>query len=475
MPALALHSFFKAIEIPTSLRGQPLDGWQTSARLSAVLDRFGIRVLGDLHGRKVVDFAWERNCGPKTLYELDLLARRARFRNGKASCTGHQRGCAHAARMPAHSFSATGGEEASAKTQEDAASFAIPESVCHLSFNELPITTRLANVVRLIGTRTLGDLNGRSAFELLQYKACGWRTLSEIQQLIERAVSREFDLGQIEQATAVGELLSLLEQGLAKLPLRDRQFVLARIGAEIRGARSPGADLLCLTYAEIGRRYGLTRARVHKVFANTLKSLRKIWGPRVPRLLEVIKWRCLSTICPLTPQLLRKWIDSPAASSSRPMTRDFLNSFRLSMEAHVRLIAALDKSIPCWPETNHKLRRIDDPIGQFDLTLAQVVSEAGGHISVAEAYRKLSQPGGRDYRRLTIQNFLWMLCGVESTVVEFKDPEIPIIRLRPSNNENLRAQVRTGQLSAAQETGLEAIPFFSAKSIVRECAGIGPR
>jgi hypothetical protein len=85
MPALALHSFSKPIEIPVGLRNQPLDAWQTSARLSTVLERFGIHVLGDLHGRKVVDFAWEKNCGPKTLYELDLLARRARFRNGTAS------------------------------------------------------------------------------------------------------------------------------------------------------------------------------------------------------------------------------------------------------------------------------------------------------------------------------------------------------------------------------------------------------
>jgi hypothetical protein len=308
MPALALHSFSRAIEIPARLHNQPLDAWQTSARLTTLLSRFGIRVLGDLHGRKVVDFAWEKNCGPKTLYELDLLARRAQSQNGKASCNGNRRGCVHASHTPSHGFSATGAERATAKMQQDAASFAIPESICHLSFSELPITTRLANVVRAIGARSLGDLNGRSAFEMLQYKACGWGTISEIQQLIERAGSGEFDVRQMEETTAPAELLSLLEQGLAKLSLRDRQFVLARIGGEIGSARSPGADLLCPSYEEIGRRYGLTRARVHKVFANTLDSLRKIWGPRVPRLLEVIKWRCLSTICPLTPQLLGKWL-----------------------------------------------------------------------------------------------------------------------------------------------------------------------
>src|SRR5439155_22056911 len=158
----------------------------------------------------------------------------------------------------------------------------------------------------------------------------------------------------------------------AKLQLRERQFILARIGAQTRSGSSPGADLPFLTYAEIGRRYGLTRARVHKVFANTLDNLRKIWGPRVPRLLEVIKWRCLSTICPLTPQLLSKWVDSPAAFSQRQTARDYFSTFRLPREAHVRLIAALDKTIPCWLETNHKPQRIDGSIEQFDLAVAQI-------------------------------------------------------------------------------------------------------
>ena len=430
VPALALHSFSQAIEIPTSLRDQPLDEWQTSARLTALLSRSGIRVLGDLHGRKVVDFVWEKNCGPKTLYELDLLARRARFRNGKTSCNGHRRGHAH----PSHDVAATGGERAAAGMQEDGASFAIPESICHLSFNELPITRRLANVVRTMGARRLGDLNGRGCFELLQYKQCGWSTISEIQQLIERAVSGEFDITQIEEVNAPAELSSLLEQALAKLPLRERQFVLARIGAQPGNSRSPGADLLCPSYAEIGRRYGLTRARVHKVFVNTLDSLRKTWGPRIPRLLEVIKWRCLSTISPLTPQLLERWINSAEVSARRVMTRDnFSGCCRLSAQARVRLIAALDKNIPCWPETHHNRRWIDGSVDQFDLTLARIVRVAGGHMTVAEAYRQLLRWGGRDYRRLTVERFLRMLRNVKCTTVEFKDSEIPIVGLSPLN------------------------------------------
>jgi hypothetical protein len=312
--ALALRWYSKTIDIPAGLRGQSLEAWQTSVRLSGVLRRAGIRVLGDLQGRKVGDFAWERNCGRKTLHELDSLARRARSRAKKAS------------------------NPESAASPQNGASFAIPESISQLQFHELPITGRLANIVRSIGARTLGDLKGHSPLELLQYKNCGRRTLNEIQQLIERAISGEFDAAQIEDSTAAAELLTLLEQGMAKLSRREKQFLLARIGGE---------DLPCLSFEEIGRRCALTRQRVHQIVAKALNTLRKSWGPRVPRLLEMIKRRCLSMGCPLTPALLEQWI----GESSR--------SFRLSRKAQVRLIAALDKNIVCWLEKHNGTGRID--------------------------------------------------------------------------------------------------------------------
>jgi hypothetical protein len=138
VPRLAIHSFSKAIEIPASLHDQPLDTWQTSARLTAVLGRFGIRVLGDLNGRKVVDFAWEKNCGPKTLYELGLLARRARFRNGKAPYGGHRRGYAHASYMPSRSLG-EGDEVAMGDTRGCS-------QLCHSGIGSPSLFARIADI-----------------------------------------------------------------------------------------------------------------------------------------------------------------------------------------------------------------------------------------------------------------------------------------------------------------------------------------
>jgi hypothetical protein len=299
----------------------------------------------------------------------------------------------------------------------------------------------LANVARSIGAQTLGDLIGRSPFELLQYKSCGWRTLSEIQQLIERAISGEFNEAQVEDSTAAAGLLTLLEQGMAKLSARENQFLLARIGGE---------GLPCLTFEEIGRRCALTRARVQRVVAIALETLRKSWGPRVPRLLEMMKRRCLSMVCPLTPALLEQWID------------DSSKSFRLSTKAQVRLIAALDKNIPCWLEKHDRAGRIDDFTRKLDLDLANLAREAGGRIAVAEAYRKLTH---QRYRRLRIGEFLRILRRVQFTAVEFEDPHIPIVRLQASNTADSLMQVRSqnDKPSTAGKIHSPAIQLFGTK------------
>ena len=320
MAAFAFRCFPKRIDIPVALRDQPVDACQTSARLAHVLRRSGIRVLGDLQGRKVGDFACQRNCGLNTLHELDSLVRRVQSLAENASRAENG---THS-RRPACSAIAQrrrlGKVPASHRKTSTEARFSIPESICKLQFDELPTTRRLASVVRSIEARTLGDLNGLNACELLQCKNCYWRTVVEIEQLIERAIAGEFDLAHIEEFEAAAELLTLLEQGMAKLSCRENQFLLARI----RG----------LTFAEIGQRFGLTRARVHQVTAKALHVLGKTWGPRVPRLLDMVKRRLsLSNASELTPALLEQWV----GESSRCL--------RLSRQAHVRLIAELDADI----------------------------------------------------------------------------------------------------------------------------------
>ncbi len=301
MAAFAFRCFPRRIDIPVALRKRSLDACQTSRRLADVLRRSGICVLGDLQGRKVGDFAWQRNCGFNTLFELDSLIGSPAYR----TVALRERMCE---------------ARASHKKAVTATSFTVPKAIRKLQFDKLPITRRLATVVRSIGARTLRDLNGRSAYELLHCKNCYWHTVTEIEQLIERAIAGEFDVARIKLSKAAAELLILLEQGMAKLSRQEHEFLLARIKG--------------LTFAEIGREFGLTRARAHQVTAKALYTLRKTWGPRVPRLLGMVKRRLsLSHPSELTPALLEQWV----GESSRRL--------RLSTKAHLRLIAELDGDI----------------------------------------------------------------------------------------------------------------------------------
>src|SRR4030095_3189334 len=428
MTSLTFNSFLKPIHIPPDLRGQAIECMTMSVRLAGVLRRANIRVLGDLHGCKLDDFAWQRNCGYKTLHELDALVRQAHS-----------------------SVQQTSEPQAGSLVPGNDVSLVVPESISQLRFAELPITSRLANVVQSIGLRTLGDLNGRSASELLRCKDCGWRTVVEIGQLIERAISGEFDEAEIEESARPTELLRLLEEGMAKLSPRDKHLLLARIGGE---------GVPPTTLEELGQQHALTRARVQQVLQKTLRNLRKTWGPRLPRLLEAVKRRCFSNVCPLTPALLGQWIDEAHST------------FQLSPKAQVRLIGALDEDVPCWPNQQDGVGGVDNSIRRLDLDLAKLARNANGCIAVADAYGKLTSQ--QRYKGLKVGKFLGMLRRVRRTLVEFDDPQRPVIRLSRLSTTDFATHIleQSDEPLTAEEIRSRAIQTFG--TIIRcEARAIG--
>jgi hypothetical protein len=428
MTPLTFNSFLKPIRIPPDLRGQAIEGMAMSVRLAGVLRRANIRVLGDLHRCKLDDFAWQRNCGYKTLHELDALVRQAHS-----------------------SVDQTREPEAGSLLPGNGVSFVVPESISQLRFAELPITSRLTNLVRSIGLRTLGDLNGRSTSELLRWKNCGWRTVGEVGQLIERAISGEFDEVQIEESARPTELLRLLEEGIAKLSPRDKQLLLARIGGE---------GLPPSTLEEIGQQHALTRARVQQILKGTLHTLKKTWGPRVPRLLEAVKRRCFSNVCPLTPELLEQWIGESHST------------LQLSPKAQVRLIGALDEAVPCWPNQQDGVGGVDSSIRRLDLDLAKLVRSANGCIAVADAYGKLTSR--QRYKGLKVGKFLGMLRRIRRTLVEFDDPQRPVIRLSRLSTTDFATHIleQSDEPLTAEEIRSRAIQTFGTKIIRCEARAI---
>jgi hypothetical protein len=274
----------------------------------------------------------------------------------------------------------------------------------------------------------------------------------EIAQLIERAISGEFDEAQIEESARPTELLRLLDEAMAKLSPRDKHLLLARIGGE---------DVPPSTLEELGHQHALTRARVQQIVEKTLNTLKKTWGPRVPRLLEAVKRRCFSNICPLTPALLGQWL-----GESR-------STFELSPKAQVRLIGALDEEIPCWPDQHDGVGGIDNSIRRLDLDLAKLVRSANGCVAVADAYWKLTSQ--QRYKRLKVGKFLGMLRRVRRTLVEFDDPQSPVIRLSRLSATDIATHIldQSDEPLTAEEIRSRAIQTFGTKIIRCEARAIG--
>jgi len=295
----------------------------------------------------------------------------------------------------------------------------VPKSVRHLRLTELPVSTRLSGVLGSMRIRTLGGVDGRCVGEFFRRKNCGRGSVLELEQLIQRAASGEFDDSNIGKPDAPRDLLNLIEASITKLPARDENFVLARFGT----GRKHRATL-----KQIGQRYGMTRERVRVILEKLFGVIRRSYGPRIPELLEHVRQRCISNICPLTPELLHQW------------ARQFRSRIKLAPKAHVRIISSLDERIPCWPN-GHEPLRIDENVRRLGVSLAGVLRKAGGRITLGTAYRNLK--GQRQFSQLNVPAFLRMLRNARRVRIQFDDPEKPVIRLsRPGYPARAESQRR---------------------------------
>src|SRR5208282_4681252 len=114
------------------------------------------------------------------------------------------------------------------------------------------------------------------------------------------------------------------DQFCSRLPARDRRIVLARLGANDEPS----------TLEQIGRPHGLTRERVRQIVLVRLAQLCRRNGPPFAQLLGHIAEQCTAGLCPLTPELLEKWLGEKSVS------RHYSYGF------YVRIIQALAPECP---------------------------------------------------------------------------------------------------------------------------------
>lgn len=261
-PTFAVPEMVRAI----SPRGLPI-----SFRLEHVLNRLGVECLGDLAGisvKKVLDLPC---CGRKTLAELQSLLQRA--------ATGEFSRADHKPTTP---------------------SFVVPEVARALCPRNLPISVRLNGVLSALRIRCLGDLADISVQRLRSTLNCGTKTLSELQDLLQRAANGDFALTDQQLGTSTpADLLSLVDDLISRLPDRDRQILRLRFGAD--------GDA-CKSLRQLGIKYDLTINAIHLAVARSLGRIRSQGCAKLRSLLTHFLDPCRCK-APLSPVLLATWID----------------------------------------------------------------------------------------------------------------------------------------------------------------------
>src|SRR5262249_10978693 len=195
------------------------------------------------------------------------------------------------------------------------------------------------------------------------------------------------------------------EAAIQRLPSDDRRLVLERLG---RGGSLP------LTLEQLGTPRGLTRQGIRSTLQTLLAEIRRTFGPRIPRLLHQNKRNLLFNLCPLTPQLLEK------------LAPGFRTQLRLSPEAHVRAIDAIDESIPCWPNGHEHSSDADGDSRRLAAHIARIAWHARRHLTLAEVYRRLKTQ--RRHRSLTVPEYLRRLRNARRIRIQFDNPQRPLIR-----------------------------------------------
>jgi hypothetical protein len=370
------------IYIPVEHRGKPITALHPSVRLRHVLQDAGIRVLGQLHGRAVVQFGKLRNCGQKTVNELQQLVHKVQG----------------LAEMP----------QISSAQQHDPNVLRVDESVRALAVNELPISKRLETVLSERGWHKLGDLHGINATELLKTRNCGRTTIWELKQLLTRAHAGEFasepSISSTEPLTCI---IRAIDAGMRGVSERDREIVTQRLFGQNGGFR---------TLEDVGEQFGMTRERVRQIVKAAFQKVRRSSSPVLARALEALAKDHNTSVIPVSAPLITERLSSARHASEWPAL------------FYLYVVDQIAPSIPVWGlEIRHETLDKSQH-DEINLALEKWLPTKGEHPTAKEALEHLRRDS--KLKELSAVAFFSVLQRARRIIVDFARTDEPRLRLR---------------------------------------------
>ena len=278
------------ISIPENLKSRPVEplksklagGPRIPERLSHVLQYAGIRVLGDLDGKRLSDFETYRGCGQGTVWALRGMILRALHPAVKPDLRMRP--------IPMRDW------------WPPAQTIEVARAVRGLSLKDLPVSARLEGVLKGLGIRRLGQLHGLSVCDLLARPNFGRTTLAEFNTLQRRAEAGEFSLSPQELASSTpADLLRQIDEVVGRLPEHDRALLARRFGATGRAPQ---------TVRKIGQQDGVSGAWVWFRLNRLIGWIRRQGSLKMRKRLDYVDGVCARSQVPLSPALVSTWQES---------------------------------------------------------------------------------------------------------------------------------------------------------------------
>lgn len=370
------------IYIPVVHRGELVSSYRPSVRLRNICHTAGIRVVGQLHGKTFAEFAKLRNCGKKTLNELEALVRTLQLGDPDAPSPA----------MP----------------RLDPDILQVPIALNEVLLDELPLSARLASALRSCGYAKLGQLNGVNANDLLLVKNCGRKSIRELRELLARAEAGEFTGG---DAAGLNDALAItirsIDAGMQRLDRRDRRIVEERL---------VGNDGELRTLEDVGHEFAMTRERVRQIVKLACEKIRRGGGPMLARALEAIARDLEARVVPLTKGMLGEHHSNAAGESEH------------SPSFYARVLDYIGPSIPVWAPGAAR-QSINDAIDDdVQNAIEEWLRSTGEHPTTKDAFEHLRRRPV--FAVVSAKAFLSIVRRARRIAVEFPYPDQPHLRLR---------------------------------------------
>ncbi|MGH9424948.1 MAG: DNA-directed RNA polymerase subunit alpha C-terminal domain-containing protein, partial [Terriglobia bacterium] len=217
------------IFVPPSARKRSVRELSLSVRLKHTLGHLGCKSLGDLQGVTFGRVLKSPGCGLKTVRELERYLKNVEL--GMLD----QPGIPKATQAPTIHREHNSDNLLENQSVRDEctrpALIYIPQCARGWGLAQMPTSVRLAGVLKQMGFHLVGDLHGLSFDRFRGIENCGRHTRTELANLISQIQAGEFEYFEVESGDRrINSLIGLVDQHIAKLPIRDRGILLSRFG-----------------------------------------------------------------------------------------------------------------------------------------------------------------------------------------------------------------------------------------------------